>query len=154
MKHLLMVCLGAGLLAHTASAQSQSLPDGPGKALVQRICSECHEPELVMDKRQTKEGWNATVDEMVSRGATGSDSEFDQIVAYLTKNFGKDSAKINVNKAAAKDIETGLALAAKDAEAIVQYRAKNGSFKTLADLKKVPGLDAAKIDAKKDSIEF
>jgi competence protein ComEA len=107
-----------------------------------------------MDKRQTKEGWNATVDEMVSRGATGSDSEFDQIVAYLTKNFGKDSAKINVNKAAAKDIETGLALSAKDAEAIVQYRAKNGSFKTLADLKKVPGLEGAKIDAKKDSIEF
>src|SRR5437879_3699235 len=89
MKHLFVVCLGAGLLIPTASAQS--LPNGPGKDVFQRVCSACHEAELVMDKKQTKEGWSATVDEMVARGAEGTDKEFDTIVEYLAKNFGKEA---------------------------------------------------------------
>ena len=40
------------------------------------------------------------------------------------------------------------------AAAIIAYRAKNGAFKTVDDLKQVPTLDAAKIDAKKDRITF
>ncbi len=152
MKLLLAICLGADLLAPGASAQS--LPNGDGKDVFERICSACHEAEVVIGMKQTKEGWNATVDEMVSRGALGTDAEFDKIVAYLVKNFGKEAGKINVNKAAAKDIEAGLALSTKEADAIVRYREQNGNFKTADDLKKVPGLDAAKIDAKKDKLEF
>ena len=34
------------------------------------------------------------------------------------------------------------------------YREKHGKFKTLDDLKKVPGVDAKKLDAKKDRIAF
>ena len=41
-----------------------------------------------------------------------------------------------------------------EAAAVIQYREKNGPFKSLADLKKVPGIDSAKIEAKKDSITF
>ena len=37
---------------------------------------------------------------------------------------------------------------------LIQYREKNGPFKSIADLKKVPGIDPAKIDAKKDRITF
>jgi len=40
------------------------------------------------------------------------------------------------------------------AEAIVAYRQANGDFKTLDDLKKVPGLDAVKVDAQKTRITF
>ncbi|HKX30835.1 MAG TPA: helix-hairpin-helix domain-containing protein, partial [Blastocatellia bacterium] len=40
------------------------------------------------------------------------------------------------------------------AAAIIQYRAKNGKFKSIEDLKKVPGVDAAKIEAKKDRLTF
>jgi competence protein ComEA len=36
----------------------------------------------------------------------------------------------------------------------VGYRLQNGTFKTLDDLKKVPGVDAAKLDAKRDLIDF
>jgi len=80
------------------------------------------------------------------------DSDVDTIVAYLAKNF--PAVKINVNKARALDLETGLELTAKESEAIVQYRETKGSFKTLEDLKKVPGLDAVKIESKKDRLEF
>jgi competence protein ComEA len=77
-------------------------------------------------------------------------------VDYLAKNFGKGGGgeKVNVNKAAAKDIETGLALTTKEAEAIVAYRQKNGDFKTLQDLLKVTGVDAKRIEAAKDKIDF
>ena len=38
------------------------------------------------------------------------------------------------------------------AAAIIEYRTKNGNFKSIDDLKKVPGIDPAKIDAKKDRL--
>ena len=37
---------------------------------------------------------------------------------------------------------------------IIQYRNKNGDFHSIDDLKKVPGVDAAKIEAKKDRLVF
>jgi competence protein ComEA len=36
----------------------------------------------------------------------------------------------------------------------VTYRQQNGSFKTLDDLKNVPGVDAAKVDARKARLSF
>jgi competence ComEA-like helix-hairpin-helix protein len=62
------------------------------------------------------------------------DADVDTIVNYLAKNF--PIVKINVNKAAAAALETGLELAPKEAEAIVQYRQGHGNFKTLDDLKR------------------
>jgi competence protein ComEA len=59
-----------------------------------------------------------------------------------------------VNTAAAGEIEKGLGLATNEAAAIVEYRAKNGNFKTLDDLKKVDGVDAKKLDAAKDRMAF
>jgi competence protein ComEA len=59
-----------------------------------------------------------------------------------------------VNKAAAKELAEGLELSLKDAEAMVRYRDANGSFKSPDDLKKVPGLDAAKIASLRERLEF
>ncbi len=64
------------------------------------------------------------------------------------------STKVNVNTAAAAEIAAGLGLPQSQAQAIVDYRAKNGNFKNLAGLKQVPDIDTAKIDADKDKIEF
>jgi competence protein ComEA len=91
---------------------------------------------------------------MISRGAEGTDEEFDLVVKYLAKNFPEGGAKVSVNKAAAKDLATALSLSEKDAGAIVSYRQEHGNFKDLSDLKKVPGVDAQKIDAAKDKISF
>jgi competence protein ComEA len=41
-----------------------------------------------------------------------------------------------------------------DAAAAIQYRTKNGDFKSIEDLKNVPGIDTAKIEAKKDRLTF
>jgi competence protein ComEA len=144
------------LPAIPAAAQSE-LPDGPDKALVERICSGCHGVGVFTGNHSTREHWEAVVDDMVSRGAEATDEEISRVVEYLSKNFGpaKTAAqKVNVNKASAEDLAKTLAISQENASAIVQYRAKNGNFKNLEALKSVPGIDGKKIEEKKDSIEF
>src|SRR5580698_5838789 len=75
------------ILALPAAAQSE-LPDGPGKALVERICSGCHGFTAITDNRATRDHWEAVVENMVSRGAQATDEELDRVVDYLAKNFG------------------------------------------------------------------
>jgi competence protein ComEA len=136
------------------AAAAQSLPDGPGKAVVQRMCTSCHGIENVVRQRRTREGWENIVDNMLSRGATGTDEEVDQVVDYLTAHFGADTQqKINVNKAAAADL-TAIGLSGTDANAIVHYRTEKGSIKNLEELEKIPSLDLKKIEALKDKFEF
>jgi competence protein ComEA len=140
----------AALIALGACAQT--LPDGPGKETFQMVCSMCHSPTAVIGKQGTKQWWQAKVTEMLQEATDVPDSDVDAIVNYLAKNF--PVVKTNVNKATAKELETGLELTAAESDAIVQYRQANGNFKTIADLEKVPGLDAVKIESKKDRLEF
>jgi competence protein ComEA len=144
------------LFSSFAFAQKAQLPDEPGKEVVQRVCGACHAPEMVIGKGNTRDGWTQVVGEMISRGAQGSDEDFSTIVDYLTANFPpKDDVKrVNVNKADATELQNGLQLTPKDSAAIVDYRKQNGDFKTLDDLKKVPGIDGAKLDSEKDKIGF
>jgi competence protein ComEA len=126
----------------------QDLPDGAGKKEVLALCRDCHDLDTVTVENRTRDGWKKTVAKMGERGAEGTDEQFDAVIAYLTKNFGR----INVNKATAEEIVSGLDFSAKEAEAIVQYREKNGPFKTWRDVAKVEGIDAARVEAKKDHI--
>ncbi|MBI3473533.1 MAG: helix-hairpin-helix domain-containing protein [Candidatus Solibacter usitatus] len=92
---------------------------------------------------------------MAAFGMKTSDQDYAQVVDYLVKNYpAEDAPRINVNKASAIELESGLNLKRSQAAAVLAYRAKNGDFKSLEDLKKVPLIDAAKIDAKKDRITF
>ena len=141
------------LCAFVFSTFAQSLPDGPGKDVFESVCSLCHSPTAPMGKQWTKPQWEAKVIEMLQEEPDVTAQERAAIVEYLSSNF-KPGGKIYINKAAAKDLETALELSSKDAQAIVRYRDEKGSFKTLDDLKRVLGLDVAKVDAKKDRLEF
>jgi len=144
-------------IGHPASgADKPKLPDGPGKATTVKVCGACHAPELVMSRRETADGWNALVDDMVERGAKGTDEEFGQVVDYLAANFPKTAAgaKINVNQASAKELSAGLGISEKQAHAVVEYREAKGKFKSIEDLLRVPDIDAASITANKNKIEF
>jgi len=144
-------------IGHAANgADKPKLPDGPGKATTVKVCGACHAPELVMSRRETADGWNALVDDMVERGAKGTDEEFGEVVDYLVANFPKTaaSAKINVNQASAKELGSGLGISEKQAHAVVEYRESKGKFKSIEDLLRVPEIDAASITANKNKIEF
>lgn len=140
------------LLACTSLAQ---LPDGPGAAETKKICSQCHELERSVSLHQDRAGWQGTMDKMVSLGAPGTEKDFTAVLEYLVKNFpAEEVPRININKATAIELEAGLTLRRSQAARIIQYRTKNGPFKSIEDLKKIPGLDVAKIEAKKDRLEF
>jgi competence protein ComEA len=140
------------LFAAGACAQSAAVP---GKAEAERICAQCHEYARSVAPRQNRAGWQAIMDKMVAFGAKGTQKEFDAVVEYLSTAYpAEEVPKINVNEARAIELESGLSLPRSQAAAIIQYRDKNGSFHSVDDLKKVPGIDAAKIESKKDRLLF
>jgi competence protein ComEA len=141
------------LVAGAARAQGADVP--PGKAAAERICIQCHEFARSVAPRQDRAAWQATIDKMVALGAKGTQKDFDAIVDYLAKTYpGEEVPKIKVNEARAIELESGLSLTRSQAATIIQYRTRNGDFKSIEDLKKVPGIDAAKIEAKKDRLLF
>jgi competence protein ComEA len=140
----------AALVLTFAKAQ-EKLPKGSGRETLLRVCGACHSAENVAGLAKTREEWGALVGEMAADGAQGTDDEFNEIVDYLAAHFPKT---INVNKATATDLATGLELSAKEADAIVHYREEKGSFKSVEDVERVPGVDAKKIEAKKDRLTF
>ena len=138
-------------LGRAAGQGKQSLfPDGPGKAVVKKLCGTCHEVETVVASRRTRIGWERSVDDMIARGAKGSDEEMDAVVEYLATYFGK----INVNTAAVEELEKSLGLSKAEAQAIATYRERNGKIKNFEELTKVPAVDAEKLHAKRNLIAF
>lgn len=131
------------------------IPAGAGKDVTLKYCATCHSPEQAVSLRQGPEEWAATIEKMVGMGAKIPDDSYNAILGYLTKNFGADApVQIRINKASAVDLESLLLLKRSESAAILQYRAEHGNFKSLDDLRKVPGVDFKKIEAKKDLIVF
>jgi competence protein ComEA len=131
-------------------AQAQDLPEGKGKDVVVEVCGACHGVDLLASRRATKQGWSYIVDDMVARGASATNEQVQTINDYLAKNFGQ----VNANKSTAAEIASVLEVTPDQADAIVKYRGEHGDFKTMDDLKKVPGLESAKLDAKKDRVIY
>jgi putative heme-binding domain-containing protein len=82
-----IACLSLAVVSH-----AQSLPEGKGKADFQRICSSCHSVSMATTQRMTQAEWMGVVNDMVSRGAQGTQDELNNVVTYLAANYGKDKA--------------------------------------------------------------
>jgi competence ComEA-like helix-hairpin-helix protein len=106
--------------------------------------------ESVISSRRTKIGWQEITEDMISRGAEGSEEELAAVVAYLTEWFGK----INVNTAAAAELEKTLAISQKEATAIAAWRERNGKIKSFEELEKVPDVEPEKLRQKRSLIAF
>jgi len=85
-----------------------------GQEPFERICSSCHGLKLAPKRGRTHAGWEGTVETMRGRGASGSETDFERIVQYLTNNFGPvNSAPQSVagDRAAAKQAPAASATA-------------------------------------------
>jgi competence ComEA-like helix-hairpin-helix protein len=129
------------------------LPDGSGKEAVGKVCTECHDTDNIRKLRLSRDHWSEKIDDMVERGAKGSDQEMMAVLDYLTANFGPDS-KLHVNTAPYSELKAVLKLTNEETDAILAYREKNGNFKQWSDLLKVSGVDGKKIEAKKELLVF
>lgn len=184
---LLLLLAYAAAQASAAKSDADLLPDGPGKAVVQRDCLTCHSVHTTTSKRGNEDDWANTVSQMIGRGANVSDDDANTIVEYMAAHFGpsapkpEDSSKVNhagssqprtapssspekesqpeattvnVNKAGDDELESSLGLSKAEAEDIVDYRQKNGDFRSIQQLLSVPGVDVDKIKKNEAKIVF
>jgi putative heme-binding domain-containing protein len=89
-KHRLKSVWSLWLIGCALSAHGQTLPAGKGKAEFQRVCSSCHSVSMATGQRMDQAQWAGVVNDMVSRGAQGTQQDFDNIIAYLSANYGND----------------------------------------------------------------
>jgi competence protein ComEA len=140
--------------ARTAFAQDV-LPDGAGRDITVKVCSQCHEAQKAASVKLTRAGWSEEIDKMKALGATGTDLEFQQILEYLSEYFkGELDRPLDMNTAEAIDLESVLGLLRRESAAVIQYRARRGPFSSMADLKDLDPAILKKIDAKKDRVVF
>jgi competence protein ComEA len=133
-----------------AQSNESRLPPGPAKDLTVKLCVGCHEIDLVVARRHTRAEWEGVIEDMIARGTKGSAQELAAVVDYLNQHLGR----VNVNAATAKELETGLEIPERDAQAIVSWREQHGNFKTFEEVRKAPGLDAATIAEKRGWMSF
>ena len=146
---LLIACLGVLLHAQ------EDMPDAPGKAMTLQYCTQCHESGRFSGNRDNSNGWDQIMATMTDKGITwAGDADYATVLNYLSTCLGPALKAININKAAACELSRILGVSPQQADAIVAYREKNGSFTDLDGVKKVDGVDAAAIDAKKAAITF
>jgi cytochrome c5 len=60
-----------------------------GQELVEEICSLCHEWQRIQEQHLSRDQWAGVIKGMIFEGAPVTDDEFDQIVNYLARTYGK-----------------------------------------------------------------
>lgn len=137
-------------LARQPPEQKDAASAHPGRAVLESVCASCHDAATITATYRTRVDWDDTLQEMVRYGAEASDEQFAQIRDYLLRNY----SLVNVNRASAEDLEVSLELTKQLASAIVAYRSEHGDFKSIDDLKKVPGIDAAALDMRGKRLRY
>jgi len=133
----------------------RSVARGCGREETVKLCSGCHEIERSVSLRQDRDGWKTTINKMMGQGALGTVEEFAATLEYLAAHYPANGLPpLNVNTARAIDFESRLSLKRSESALVIKYRAEHGSFKSIEDLKKVPGVDVAKFEAKRASLIY
>jgi len=137
-------------MLRVGAAMQDRFPDGAGKPEVLKVCSGCHDAEIILANLKTPGEWAETMQNMATQGAEATPDEWRLIERYVDRNF----ALIPINKAPADELQLTMDVAADVAAAIVKHRQDHGPFKSIDDLKQVAGVDAAKADARKNRFVF
>lgn len=89
MRRFQLAWLGAiSALFSWAPADAQDLPDGPGKAVVQHACLQCHGVNVIARQPRSRDDWMAVAAVMIGRGVQLNDDEYDQVIDYLATRLG------------------------------------------------------------------
>jgi len=82
--YLLVAASSVVLMGLVIRGNTQSkLPEGPNRALVERVCGSCHDIEQVAINGRDEGGWDGTIEEMTGYGLRVSPAERALILEYL-----------------------------------------------------------------------
>jgi len=85
----LATSFGPGMPFSTQPPVAVTLPDGPGKELVESSCAICHGLDRVVATTRPASQWDAMVKQMVFFGAPLSADQAKTVTAYLSTRFGR-----------------------------------------------------------------
>ena len=82
----LSLCAAFAFTAKIALAQT--LPNGDGKDVVEKICAGCHDLDPITESQGgTREDWDMIVKDMIAMGAEIKPEQAALITTYLAQNF-------------------------------------------------------------------
>ena len=93
--------LTAAAIATGALAQTDELPNGPGKAQLIDVCTQCHAIGIVIAQDRAPDEWAEIMQRMIGMGAPANPDQQHAILGYLQKNFAKGGGASAATAAAA-----------------------------------------------------
>jgi competence ComEA-like helix-hairpin-helix protein len=154
-RHAAIVVLGFAIASASFGVAARAPvsagdPDPADRKALVAVCGKCHKVGLFDESIHSEPDWRDTLQAMVDRGAAGTDEQFARIVNYLQRTL----TIVNINSASALQLAPVLGVSEQTAQAIVAQRSRQGKFSNLAELERIPGVDAAGIEARKARIAF
>ena len=155
----LLIVISSGLAAANRPAAILSLPQQTASptpttdtnyAVFVRVCGNCHDSGRITSARRSRVDWEDVINTMVTKGAEGTDQDFENVLKFLLHFYGK----VYVNRCTSADLVDIVQLTQKDADAIVAYRKDKGNFTDFDALAKVPGVDVKILEAHREAIAF
>jgi hypothetical protein len=84
-----LMLLACAALGPSVRAADDAFPEGPGKPVLLKVCTQCHSTDSIAQQHRTRDEWTDTINAMKGYGAEATDEELATILDYLVKNFGK-----------------------------------------------------------------
>jgi len=137
--------VGVILLTHVGVAAE---PDSNLQA-VQVVCGKCHTTAVFMKEPRSWERWNDVFADMTRRGAKGTDEQLEQVTKYFLENL----TLVNINSSPSDELMWVLGMSEDAAQSIVARRERQ-RFTDITQLRGVPGVDADKLQQRKNRILF
>ena len=143
-----LALIALGPVVTTAALQQEARPAPPPEFT--KVCVRCHPSEKIVEGRRYPAQWDQVIEQMIARGATGTEDELDIVYDYLVTEYGR----VAINSATADEIAQVLHLEQGVAETIVQQRRTQGAFADFDALTTVPGVPVAELEKLRDAIVF
>ena len=87
---LLMSCSNLADESHAETQEDAAPSSNASYKLVQSKCTSCHSFTQVSSQKRTLPQWVQVVEDMILKGAKINDSEFEEIVFFLSDEYSPD----------------------------------------------------------------
>ena len=123
--------------------------DDPDMQAVQAVCGRCHTTAVFLKEFRTWNRWNDVFADMTQRGVEGTDEQLARVATFFLENL----TLVNINTSPDEELTGVLGVSDEVAASIIERRQRR-PFANIAELKMVPGVDAAKVEQRKSRILF
>lgn len=121
---LIGMSVGSVSLLQGSAAAPQDLPAGKGAELARAKCVTCHEADLIVAQRLSRQGWTREVEKMMRWGTALTEAEKELLIDYFAAHFAPRPATLAAmtGEARGKQIFDAKCLTCHEADLSAQQR--------------------------------